>query len=156
MPPVFIMTELTGVKSNDDRPVIFSGFEIQYRHFWIAAIAFVPSVLVVMIFWGLFGTYSILALPIIEGAAFFLFERRSREGLELRTWKAMRDKRRGKVSSLFMCGEPITILQDGTQNLSVSSLPVRQDDRTERLLNDFGGYGIDTRERLNPSPIAPV
>lgn len=156
MPPLFIMTKLTGAKSNEDRPVIFGGFEMQYRHFWIAVIALIPSVIFVAFFWLIMGQFAILWIFVIEGAAFFLIERRKREGLQLRTWQAIRDKSKANVGRLYLCGEPFQAIEESITHFESNTVPLIQYDSQDRLLKELGGYDIDLDDRRHPTPLAPM
>jgi hypothetical protein len=155
MPPLFIMTELTGSRSNDERKIIFSGYEFDFRHFWIAIIAAIPGALLTAMFWPLLDTYAVLLLLLVEVAAFFLIERRARDGMELRTWQAIRDKKKAAVGHFYVCGAPVSMTEESFITFRSSTVPLTKADDEQRLLNSLGDYRFNLRQRTNPAPIAP-
>lgn len=143
MPPLYLMTELTGSRSNDDRKVIFSGYEMDFRHFWIAVVAAIPGIILTAIFWIILDSYALLFLIAVEVFAFYLIERRVRDGMELRTWQAIRDKRRAAVGRFYVCGSPVSMLEKEILTFKSSTLPLAHADEEASLLNEVGSFDLD-------------
>ena len=80
---IFCLTPLTSGASRQRR-VVLHGFDLPARALVIAGLAFVPAVLVTAIAWALVGELGLLAVPLVEGLAFWLIETRTRSGLKLK------------------------------------------------------------------------
>lgn len=101
------LTALTGRDSNVNRTIVVQGFEARRRTVVVAAIGAVPGLLLTVILWGFIGEFAVLALPVAEGAAFWLIETRSRTGLQRRTYETLMDKKRSDAGQFYMCGRVI-------------------------------------------------
>lgn len=104
---LFLLTDYTGRTSNQGRTTVIGTVEMKLRTAVIGGIALVPAFLLMLILIPFVGTWSILAVPTVLGLAFLLIERRSNEGLRLRTYQTMRDKYRSNLNEFRLCGEPI-------------------------------------------------
>jgi hypothetical protein len=109
MNSLYLLTAYTGRESGSERTTVIGTVEMKWRTFWIAAFALVPGGLLTAIFFPLLNTWAFLWLFVVEGAAFYLIERRSREGLKLRTYQAFLDKRKSQSGTFFLCGQPIEV-----------------------------------------------
>jgi hypothetical protein len=108
-----LMTGMTGRTSGSERTMIVATVEMKFRSFWIALIALVPGGILMAMFFPLINTWSVLWVVAVEIAAFFLIERRTAEGLRLRTYQAIVDKKKSNLNVFYLCGQPIEV--EGTQ-----------------------------------------
>lgn len=106
---LFLLTDYTGRTSNQGRTTVIGTVEMKLRTAVIGGIALVPGFLLMLIVMPFLGTWSILAVPLVEGLAFLLIEKRSNEGLKLRTYQTLRDKKRSSLNEFRICGEPIQV-----------------------------------------------
>lgn len=106
---LFLLTDYTGRTSNQGRTTVIGTVEMKLRTAVIGGIALVPGFLLMLIVMPFLGTWSILAVPLVEGLAFLLIEKRSNEGLKLRTYQTLRDKKRSNLNEFRICGEPIQV-----------------------------------------------
>lgn len=102
-PRAYNLTELVGKKSDQGRTMIVATFEVQKRYLAIFLAAFIPALLVGLVAGKLIGVYGILVFAAVEGAAFYLVEGRTREGLQVRTYEWLNDKRNADTGRVFMC-----------------------------------------------------
>lgn len=106
---LYSLTPMTGRTSGSERTTVIGTVEMKWRTFWVAAFSAVPGGLLSAIFFPIFNVWAFLWLPTVIAAAFFLFERRSRDGLGLRTYKAMLDKKNSNANTFFLCNMPIEV-----------------------------------------------
>lgn len=102
-PRAYNLTELVGKKSDQGRTMIVATFEVQKRYLAIFLAAFIPALLVGLVAGKLIGVYGVLVFAAVEGAAFYLVEGRTREGLQVRTYEWLNDKRNADTGRVFMC-----------------------------------------------------
>ena len=86
---LYLLTPMTGRTSGDDRTTVIGTVEMKWRTFWIVVFALIPGAILTGVFFPMINTWALLWMPIVVGAAFLLIERRSKEGLQLRTYQAM-------------------------------------------------------------------
>jgi len=100
---VFTLTKLTR-ESTSQRRVVIQGFDLPLRGLMVVGLAFIPAVIVTAILWRLIGDKAVLAIPVVELAAFWLIESRSRSGLRLRQYQNILDTRRSLSGKFLCCG----------------------------------------------------
>lgn len=121
---VYILTSLTGRKRNAGRTVIVQGFEFNRRTLLVTSVAVGLSLLPAIIASLYFGPAAIIAVPgVTVAAAFILVEQRSRNGLQLRLYQALSDKRKADTSQFFICWKPVDA-ELGYATIVKSSTPV--------------------------------
>jgi len=103
---VFTLSRLTRDVATQRR-VVIQGFDLPFRGLMIAGVSFIPAVVVTLIFWPLFGSLAVIAIPVVELAAFWIIETRTRSGLRLRRYQAFIDARRSLAGKFVCCGEVI-------------------------------------------------
>ncbi|NDL60235.1 hypothetical protein [Phytoactinopolyspora mesophila] len=145
---VSVYTLTTLMRANEQRRVVVSGIDLPQRHFWIFLLALPPSMAVTGIFWPLFGQLAVLAVPVVEAAAFGAFLGRSRRGLQLRVWQRLLDKRRSKSGRFLHCGVEVVLSECEWARIMSNAAPV-----TPRLLtaaNSAEELGI----AIEPAPLS--
>lgn len=134
-----MLTDYTGRTSNQDRTTVIGTVEMRYRTFWVAGIAILPAFLIMIITLPFFGVWSTLAIPGTIGLALLLIERRSKDGLRLRTYQTIRDRNRSSLNEFRLCGEPITVLGSDFAYVRQIALPVDAADE-KTAADDFEGF----------------
>jgi hypothetical protein len=105
---VYTLTSLTGRKRNEGRAVIVNGFEFGRRGLTVVAVSVGASLIPAIVLGALFGPLAIIITPaLFILAAFLLVERRTRNGLQVRVYQSMRDKRASNVNEFYICFRPI-------------------------------------------------
>lgn len=128
---LYLLTPMTGRTSGADRTTVIGTVEMRLRTFWIAVIAMVPAGLLTAIFSPMLGSFAFLWIPVIQAAAFFLIERRTKDGLQLRTYQALRDKKRSSVNTFYLCGQPVDVTGETFGTIRQITVPVhREEDGT--------------------------
>lgn len=121
---LYLLTHMTGKTSGANRTTVIGTVEMRLRTFWIGLGALVPGAILTACFYPVIGVYSFLLVPLAEFAAFYLIERRTREGLRLRTYQAMNDKRRAKDGVFYLCGQPLEVTETPFGTIQQISVPV--------------------------------
>lgn len=137
---LYLLTGMTGRTSGSERTMIVATVEMKFRSFWIALIALVPGFILMMMFFPLIDSWSMLWVAIVEFAAFFLIERRTTDGLRLRTYQAMFDKKRSNLNVFYLCGQPIEVQGTPYGTIQQITAPVHREktDSIEAIFdNDF-------------------
>lgn len=124
---LYLLTPMTGRTSGADRTTVIGTVEMKWRTFWIAVFAMAPAGILAALFAPMIGVFSFLWIPIVEAAAFFLIERRSKDGLQLRTYQAMFDKKRSNVNTFYLCGQPVDVSGEQFGTIRQISVPVHRE-----------------------------
>jgi len=127
---VYTLTALTRT-ANANRRVVIQGIDIPARGLMIAGLAAIPALIATVIAWAIVGELGILMLPIIELAAFWLIETRSRSGLRLRRYQTFYDQHRSIAGTFVCCGAPIDPLHGTWATVAASSTPALLVDDTD-------------------------
>lgn len=121
---VYILTSLTGRKRNAGRTVIVQGFEFNRGTLIVTSVAVGLSLLPAIIASRFFGPAAMIAVPgLAVAAAFFFYEQRSRNGLQIRLYQALSDKRKADTTQFFICWNPVDA-ELGFATIVKSSEPV--------------------------------
>ncbi|MET4144035.1 hypothetical protein [Arthrobacter sp. UYCo732] len=129
---LYLLTPMTGRTSGADRTTVIGTVEMKWRTFWIAVFAMVPAGVLTAIFFPMLGSYAMLWIPIVQAAAFVLIERRSKDGLQLRTYQAMFDKKRSAVNTFYLCGQPVDVSGETFGTIRQITVPVYRDEGDSR------------------------
>jgi hypothetical protein len=105
LPPIYPLTGLTRTAS-EQRRVIIQGFDLRWRTFVIIAGSSPAAVMVTAIAWTVVGQAAIFCMVIVPAVVYALVERRTRSGLQLRTYQHLVDRRRTGVGQFYICGQP--------------------------------------------------
>lgn len=132
----YLLTSMTGKEAGTDRTTVIGTVEMKMRTFWIGVIALVPGAILAGIFFPLLNAWSLLFIAAVEGAAFWLIEKRAKDGLKLRTYQAMFDKKRSDVGTFYLCGTPIDVSGTQFELIRTSTAPA-----PERTVEDFFEFG---------------
>ncbi|ACL42373.1 hypothetical protein Achl_4422 (plasmid) [Pseudarthrobacter chlorophenolicus A6] len=124
---LYLLTPMTGRTSGADRTTVIGTVEMKWRTFWIAVIAMVPAGILTAFFFPMLQSWAMLWIPLVEGAAFLLIERRSKDGLRLRTYQAMFDKKRSAVNTFYLCGMPVDVTGETFGTIRQITVPVHRD-----------------------------
>lgn len=119
---IFCLTPLT--RSAGERRVLISGFDVKWRTFVIAALAAIPALIITVIAWLFVGQLAVVAIPLVEAAAFWLLESRQRNGLHLRQYQAMLDRRKATTGRFYCCGVQIDPARSVFGMIMANSVPV--------------------------------
>ncbi|WIB65536.1 hypothetical protein [Curtobacterium sp. MCBD17_040] len=107
-PVVFTLTELTGRSKNAGRTMIISGLEVGRRTLIVLSGSVVASALPTMIAFPFIHMWALVTIPpVIIAAVFFLIEARTRQGLQVRRYRAYFDKKQVSEDTFYMCFQPI-------------------------------------------------
>lgn len=157
---MFSMTNLTGALKNSGRTMVVATFEISRRSFIVTVLALLVAIVPTGLFAPLgfafgmvYGVAVIVIVPtLVVLATFFFVEGRTREGLGLRRYEAMLDKKRARNGVIFVCHEPLhptylaeirpldrelSAILDIEENVPVLSLPAA---RRKKDTTDMGGW----------------
>lgn len=129
---LYLLTPMTGRTSGSDRTTVIGTVEMKWRTFWIGVFAMVPGGILTAVFFPMLNTWALLWFPIVVGAAFMLIERRSKEGLQLRTYQAMFDKKRSNVNTFYLCGQPVDVSGERFGTIRQVTVPVYRDEDDSR------------------------
>lgn len=119
---VYTLTRLTRT-ANANRRVVIQGIDIPARGLLIAGLAAIPALIATVIAWAIVGELGVVMLPIVELAAFWLIETRSRSGLRLRRYQTFYDQHRSISGTFICCGVPIDPLHGTWATVAASSVP---------------------------------
>ncbi len=122
-PVIFNLTPLTR-QANDQRRFVVKGFDIPRRGLLIFLAAFLPALFAAMFAAILFGVYAIAVFAAVEGLAFWLIEGHSRQGMQLRNWQSIRDRKNARDGQVFVCGHPVDVLDAEIKYVRQRTAPV--------------------------------
>lgn len=123
------LTDMTGRKASEARQVMIPkiNVDVPKRSLVIFLYAFAPAMFTaVLIVWAL-GVPWLAALggfTATEGAAFYLFQRRTRDGLQVRTYTELLDKSKRPVHVLMLGGVEIDPYGGSPATIITASVPV--------------------------------
>jgi hypothetical protein len=113
-PRLYSLTKYVGQKAADERTTHFQGLvEIRSRSLKVGVYAFVPAVLISLLFSIIIGPASVLIIPVFVLLSVFLVEKRSRKGMNLRLYRQILDDRASKTVDFYICGEKIDLTKTG-------------------------------------------
>lgn len=121
---LYLLTPMTGRESGAERTTVIGTVEMRLRTFWIGLFALGPGAILTMIFYPMLDVWALLWLIIIEVAAFWLFEKRQSDGLKLRTWQGLFDKKKSNLNTFFLCGQPISVSDSKFGQIRMTAAPV--------------------------------
>ncbi|XKH58639.1 hypothetical protein LG293_16440 (plasmid) [Citricoccus nitrophenolicus] len=104
---LYMLTEMTGRRSNENRTVVIASFEMRARHFWVAAFSLVPGLLVLLLMLPAMGQWAIVWPLLFVVAAFLITETRTRTGLKQRVYKELAAKKVSRDGQFILAGHPI-------------------------------------------------
>lgn len=129
---LYSLTPMTGRTSGADRTTVIGTVEMKWRTFWIAVFAMVPGGILTAVFYPMLDAWSFLWIAVTEALAFYLIERRSKEGLRLRTYQTFFDKKKSNINEFYLCGQRISVGGEGFGTIRQITAPVGRDDRPRK------------------------
>lgn len=123
-PHLFTLTKITGRRRTDDRTTVVSSFEFNRRHFNVFLIGLIPTAIITGIAATLIGIYSLLVSAVVMVAWFWLVERRSKSGLQTRTWQTIVDKKKTLSGQFIQSGVLITDEHFSDYQVLGASVPI--------------------------------
>lgn len=129
------LTDMTGRKASEARQVMIPkiNVDVPKRSLIVFLYAFGPGVFLAFLIVFLAGVPWLAGLGgflLVEFLAFFLFERRVRDGLQVRTYTEMVDKRRRPTGVLMLGGVEIDPSGGGPGTIVAACVPVTPGQRT--------------------------
>lgn len=138
---LYMLTEMTGRRSNEGRTMVLSGFEMKNRHFWIAVFSVGPGLMLMLLLMPAIGQWSVL-VPVLTGiVGFILAEARSRTGLKERLYKDLIAKSKANLGKFVLCGHPIEVHDYRFGRITRTAAPLTPPTETGRII-EFGTTGI--------------
>ncbi|MGK3708802.1 hypothetical protein [Arthrobacter sp. IK3] len=125
---LYSLTPMTGRTSGADRTTVIGTVEMKWRTFWIAVFAMVPGGILTALFYPMLDAWSFLWIAITEALAFYVIERRSKEGLRLRTYQTFFDKKKSNINEFYLCGQRIDVNGEEFGTLRQITAPVVRED----------------------------
>ena len=122
---LYSLTPMTGRTSGQDRTTVIGTVEMKWRTFWIAIFALIPGGFLTAIFFIILREWAFLWIPVVEIAAFYLIERRTSDGLNVRTYQAIVDKKNSKINTFYLCGQPVDVHDDAHGIIRQITMPVK-------------------------------
>ncbi|MCC3299474.1 hypothetical protein [Arthrobacter caoxuetaonis] len=129
---LYSLTPMTGRTSGADRTTVIGTVEMKWRTFWIAVFAMVPGGILTAVFYPMLDAWSFLWIAVTEALAFYLIERRSKEGLRLRTYQTFFDKKKSNINEFYLCGQRIDVGGEEFGTIRQITAPVGPDDRPRK------------------------
>lgn len=133
---VTCLTEMTGAKAAEARQVMIPkvNVDVPKKSLIIFLAAFAPSALVGLLFVALVNAtwvFALIVFALCEMLAFFLFQRRTREGLQVRTFTELADKHSRPIHVVMIGGVQVDPTGGVPATIVASSVPVERDRDTE-------------------------
>lgn len=141
--PVFDLTPMTRGAASDRKTVVAT-FEVKTRHFVILVASMIPSMILVASFWGLIREYAILIWPLVTGAIFFFTEGRTKSGMQVRYWEALRNRTKSMDGRFFIGTTEVHPLNREIREVHRSSVPVPRAGSTAELADSVTAGDIFT------------
>lgn len=124
-PLVYDLTPMTR-KADEGRRFVISGFDIKKRTMLIGGLALVPGLVMTGILFKWLQMWSLLSIPLFLALAFWLFEWRSSQGMKLRNWRALLDKRQASNGQFYICGHPVDVMYSDITFVRTATVPVER------------------------------
>lgn len=121
---LYSLTPMTGRTAGADRTTVIGTVEMKWRTFWIAIFALVPGGILTAVFYPMIDAWAFLWMAISEGLAFYLIEKRSKEGLRLRTYQTFFDKKKSNINEFYLCGQRIDVRGEEFGTVRQITVPV--------------------------------
>src|SRR5690606_3943486 len=122
-PYTYNLTEMVGRRSDQDRTMIVATVEVRRTYFWISLIAAAPALLIALILSPIFGVYSVLVVIGVIAGAIFLFGTNTRDGLKVKQWEALNDRRHAGTGKVFLCQQEVDPLASDILHVKSGSVP---------------------------------
>lgn len=149
---MYNLTSLTGRQRNAGRTVIINGFEFGRRALIVFGIALGASLPFAVLLMGVFGPVTMVLVPaLFIVSAFVLVESRTRNGLQVRLYRSILDKKKAKTDEFYICWRPVSESL-GEARITASAAP--RADPAEALTSAvFAGPAAQERKRASIADI---
>lgn len=111
MPAMYSLTHLTGSRRNEHRRSVVLTFEVRQYAMWVFWISLGASAIPTLLFALILGPYAVVIPVVCVIAGFILWDTRQRNGMRLRTYQAILDRRRARKrarnGTVYAAGRPI-------------------------------------------------
>lgn len=144
---LYLLTDMTGRASGSERTMIVATLEMKMRTFWIALAAAVPGLILTALFYPMIGIWAMAWLALSEGAAFFLIEKRTADGLRLRTYQTLLDKKRSNKDAFYLCGQPVDVGSTEFGTIQQITAPVHREKQDLNVLDLFTNENDEAKAR---------
>lgn len=121
---LYMLTEMTGRRSNEQRRVIIGTFEMRHRHFWVSVISLAPGLLLMLMLMPAIKEWAVLIPPVTLGLGFLFAEARSRTGLKQRYYKDLIAKAKSNINQFTLAGHPIEVSGAKFGAITATSVPL--------------------------------
>lgn len=135
-PLVYDLTPMTR-KADQGRRFVIGGFDIQKRTLLIGGVGFVPGAALTGMLYPMLGIWAILLIPFTMAAAFWLIEGRSSQGMKLRNWQTLLDKKKNRNGAFFICGHEIDVDHSDITILRSLTAPVNRTKTEDSFVDDL-------------------
>lgn len=144
---LYLLTDMTGRASGSERTMIVATLEMKMRTFWIGLAAAVPGLILTALFYPLVGIWALTWLVLTEAAAFFLIEKRTADGLRLRTYQTLLDKKRSNKDTFYLCGQPVDVGSTEFGKIQQITAPVHREKQDVNVLDLFNNENDEAKAR---------
>ena len=144
---LYLLTDMTGRASGSERTMIVATMEMKMRTFWIALAAAAPGLILTALFYPMIGIWAMVWLALTEGAAFFLIEKRTSDGLRLRTYQTLLDKKRSNKDTFYLCGQPVDVGSTQFGKIQQITAPVNREKQDMNVLDLFHNENDEAKAR---------
>lgn len=142
MNSLYMLTDMTGAKSQEDRTAVFMRWEVRRKSMVLTFAGIILGLIPQLFLFIVVGGWGLLLVPIMIALVFFIFEARQRTGLQLRQWEVIRDRlndvHQGKI---ILCGLPLESTSKW-YHIRSSSRPVQDFDTTSTAQQSADSYDI--------------
>jgi membrane glycosyltransferase len=107
MPQVYSLTHLTGARRNEDRRTVIFAMEVRRYTVFVVSASVIASLVPTALLLVLVGPLALFVPAACIVAGIVLWDTRQRNGMKLRTYQAILDKRKAKNGVLYASGSPI-------------------------------------------------
>jgi len=107
MPHVYSLTKLTGRRRNENRRTVVLTVEVRRYTLIVLAVSGLASVFPTMLLAAVLGPYALFTPAVFMGAGVVLWDWRQRNGMRLRNYQAILDRRQAQNGVLYASGAPI-------------------------------------------------
>lgn len=122
--PMFDLTPFTSRKvKQQSRTIVIQRMEVNYRLAVVMVTSAVPGLMVAGALWPLLREFALIALPVAMFAGWWLFYRRAKSGLRLRTVQTIRDRVQARNGELYFAGRAVDAEPAELRILFRSSIP---------------------------------
>ncbi len=150
--PIFDLTPMTRGAAADRKTVVAT-VEMKTRHLVVLIASILPCMVLTAALWGILGQYVVLLWPIVIGTIFAFVEGRTRSGMQVSYWQALRNRQQSSVGRFFIGSTEVDPNETEVRMVRRSSVPVEHP-ATQADIADIvqEPSGATVPSRKNPVP----